>query len=43
MAITDIQRQKRNENRLSIYIDGKYAFSLDTIPSPRRLSISGTR
>ena len=29
MAITDIQRQKRNENRLSIYIDGKYAFSLD--------------
>jgi regulatory protein len=29
MAITDIQRQKRNTNRLSIYIDGKYAFSLD--------------
>jgi regulatory protein len=29
MAITDIQRQKRNANRVSIYIDGKYAFSLD--------------
>jgi regulatory protein len=29
MPITDIQRQKKNTNRVSIYIDGKYAFSLD--------------
>ena len=29
MRISDIQRQKRNTHRASIYIDGKYAFSLD--------------
>ena len=31
MEITDIQVQKRNRNRVSIYIDGKYGFSLDFV------------
>ena len=29
MKITDIKRQKRRKNRVSIYLDGKYTFSLD--------------
>jgi regulatory protein len=29
VKITDIQTQKRNRNRLSVYVDGKYSFSLD--------------
>lgn len=29
MKITEIKRQKRNRNRVSIFIDGKYCFSLD--------------
>jgi regulatory protein len=29
VKITDIQAQKRNRNRLSVYVDGKYSFSLD--------------
>ena len=28
-VITDIQAQKRNRNRLNIFLDGQYAFSLD--------------
>jgi regulatory protein len=29
VKITDIKRQKRRRNRVSIYLDGKYTFSLD--------------
>jgi regulatory protein len=29
VKITDIKRQKRHKNRVSIYLDGKYTFSLD--------------
>lgn len=29
MKITEIKKQKRNRNRVSIFIDGKYGFSLD--------------
>jgi regulatory protein len=29
MVITGMQRQKKRPNRVSIYLDGKYAFSLD--------------
>jgi len=29
VKITDIKRQKRRKNRVSIYLDGKYTFSLD--------------
>jgi regulatory protein len=29
VIITDIKRQKRRKNRVSIFIDGKYTFSLD--------------
>lgn len=29
MKITGIKRQKRRKNRVSIYLDGKYTFSLD--------------
>lgn len=31
MEITDIQVQKRNRNRVSIHVDGKYRFSLDFV------------
>jgi regulatory protein len=29
LKISDIRKQKRNKNRLSIYVDGNYRFSLD--------------
>ncbi len=31
MEITDIKQQKRQRGRFSVYIDGKYAFSLDYV------------
>jgi len=31
VEITDIQVQKRNRNRVSIHVDGKYRFSLDFV------------
>ena len=35
MEVTSIQFQKRNRNRVSIYIDGKYTFSLDYVTFSR--------
>lgn len=32
--ITDIQSQQRNRNRVNIYLDGEYAFSLDRMTAP---------
>lgn len=43
-VITDIQAQKRNRNRLNIFLDGQYAFSLDRMAAAwltvgRRLNV----
>ena len=35
MKVTDITRQKHNKNRVSVYLDGKYAFSLDEVDACR--------
>jgi len=39
MKITDIKRQKRNESCFSVYVDGKYSFTLTDL----ELSSSGLR
>ena len=31
MKITDIDVQKKNKNRLSVFVDGEYSFSLEQI------------
>lgn len=43
-VITDIQAQKRNRNRVNIFLDGQYAFSLDRMAAAwltvgRRLNV----
>ena len=35
MKVTDITRQKHNTSRVSVYLDGKYSFSLDEVDAYR--------
>ena len=35
MKVTDITPQKHNKSRVSVYLDGKYAFSLDEVDAYR--------
>lgn len=35
MKITDVAPQKRNKNRVSVYVDGEYSFSLDSADALR--------
>lgn len=35
MKITDIETQKKNKNRVSVFVDGEYSFSLDSADALR--------
>lgn len=43
MKVTDITRQKHNTSRVSVYLDGKYAFSLDEVDAYRLKIKVGTQ
>ena len=43
MKVTDITQQKHNKSRVSVYLDGKYAFSLDEVDAYRlKIKIGAT-
>ena len=43
MKVTDITPQKHNKSRVSVYLDGKYAFSLDEVDAYRlKIKIGAT-
>lgn len=43
MKVTDITPQKHNKSRVSVYLDGKYAFSLDEVDAYRlRIKVGST-